>query len=395
MFWDGRKRLAGLAVLAVLAGLGMVGGGAVFWTVRHLSAKPTVVSAINAPGVAMPILSQSGSPLTHRVSKSVLLVSPRRVPNSRRQALKKAIGVRTLATRPFLWFASSARASSWSSVRGIVPVRARINIPKKNIPDGMVLSLAVEAEKGQGSVWHWSNDQYSPSGPPLKTSLSVSLQTAIGNQDQGAGSVVVINNQGQVVAALGSNKGPNRLWSGHPVGLAELPPLMALALGNSSVRNSLPPGASLAKIADVWGMSRFRAALDALGFSQPSLFGEQIPGPSLPGHLSPQAFSQGAQLYATALELARSYLPFVDEGRISSLSLLTAPQPLAHSVAGDFGAVLRDMPQITQSHRTFRVWRPAGYYAVILEPSPGLVAVLQGAATKNTLAVAKAMANLK
>ncbi len=344
------------------------------------------------PVLTGPVTSSEGRPLTVTRPQKALVINPAQISPKRRKLLARKIGERRLGTKPTLWLAPSAARRAFQGEAGVWSVTAEVIEPKPGISAPMVDSIATLAGDVSREPWVFSHGTYhlARTKRVIHTSIQTGLTRALDNNIQGNGSIVVADAHGMIEAMVG--EGTGSLWRSHAVNLALLPPLLALALNSSAVRHVLAQGAiPLKQIGQVWGTNALRQGLLALGMGQPSLSRSPKELSQVPTHPVPSTLSQGTGLFATPEELARSYLPFVDQGQVPPLAI---EPKLGHTpaLAGMFSETLQQMPAIKQNGVTFRVWRPQGSYAVILAPAQKRVAVLEGAAVVNTLAVMQILA---
>lgn len=332
-------------------------------------------------------VSPSGQRLTVERPEKLLEVNPELVPAADRKLLSRQMHRDKLGSRPLVWLSSERNIRRWDHLPGVRTVIAKVNVPLVGLPGSILTTAEREQAISAPEVWSLAGSIYKPVARPIKTTIDPSLQAAIAADIRGSGSAVVANSRGEVQAVVGSR------WSqAVPLGLAGLPPMLALALDNSSVIHELAHGAvSLSSMATVWGLSSAQSAFTTLGLGQGPFWGIAS-GSHMPSRMSGSVLAGTTHIDVSPAQLLRSYLPIVVDDRIEPLTLVhVASLPRAH-LFGKFSTTRAQMPLVTEDSVRFRVWRPSGSYVVILSRSLGEVAVLQGSAESDMLALMQWMA---
>lgn len=397
MSWDRRIKVgssaAGVAAL-ILAGL--------WYTVMRVPVAKTfrmAPSIVSHPIFTRPLLGSDGLPLLVRKQVSGLMVVPGQLPDWARHDLVGHVSPGLMKQSQFLWNGTSklfGRARGWS-VPGLYPVTLEEWVPGGGVSRGLIESWA--QAHGQYGVARLMPDHgvFIPAaqaaGERLAWSASLSQQSL--SLLPSGGIFAAVDGQGRVRTLLADPSQRGIAWEPRPVGLGLVPALTAEALGSQNILLSVKGSSDLlGQLATAWGSTKIKQGLLALGMgSATSLSGQPIKNPPLPRAAS-SVMSQGHALWATPLELARAYLPFIRKGLLPPLTAGQVPETLeTHGVplvatASDLTEVARALPTVMVNGQIFSVWRPNGNFAVAFTQSHGgMVLVAEGSATNTLLAL--------
>ncbi len=378
-----------------------VGLSAVLGVLAIIAIRPMWFRASAVPAPVMtshpvlegPVLGMGGRSLTRLATEPAVLVWASEVPASDRRALSRAMQAPIPSDGAALWMAPKAARLLWERrIPALQQVTVKTWVPKQGIPRAVVAAAAGAVHATTRGPWKLVQGTYQV--PLGGTSVSVDLAPRLSAQLSEVagvhGAVVVLNRQGQWVGAGDTES--SALWQARPVAMAALPPILAMALTDRPVASSMSRHAlSLSQMANLWGAAGFSRGLSQLGYHEGRMGFSPDANPALP-KLSPSVFSEGAGLHATPLELAQSYLPFL--GSRARLSMHGAAPPagrVPRGLAAALKEVLDQMPSVAVDGLSYRIWRPAGDYAVVLAPRLGEVAVLEGTAVQRTMSVIQIM----
>lgn len=336
-----------------------------------------------------PVVGLGGHTLTRLATRTALLVEPSTVPAAERAALGHAIGSPVPSHGSYLWMAPASVRRLWTRrVPALQRVRVQRWIPQPGVPIGVLSAAAAASHAVTRGPWSLEHGIYqiAATSPTVRLDLDGQLSHALSQAVGDRGAVVVLSRRGEWIGAAGSQKGA--IWQGRPVGMAGLPPLLAWALADKRVASKVNKEAlSLSQMAALWGTGGLIGALHTLGYATGRIGFSPDPNPALPT-LSSAVFSSGTGLRATPLELAQSFLPFVGSpARVAMQGAPARARRLSGQVSKTLREVLDQMPSVTLNGISYRIWRPAGDYAVIIAPELREVAVLEGAAVERTMSV--------
>ncbi|MCL5116557.1 MAG: hypothetical protein M1272_05340 [Firmicutes bacterium] len=343
--------------------------------------------------LAGPVWGSHGRVMTRQVTRPALLVVPAELSASLKSRLARAMGS-PLGTENILWMAGAGPQRYWTGkhLKGISPVRAAVWVPRIGASSSLIMMAARSSGAVSRGPWTWRRGAYRLSGSAksVHTTVNASLTQSLAPLVAPGGAVFVVGRQGALLAGVGAPSGQGALWRPEPAGMAVLPPLLGLALQRNAVYQALDGGQStLSAIAAAWGEKGLSESVAALGFGSSKVGAMTLAAPRVSSPLSANALEQGQGLSPTPLEVARSYLPFLDQGRFPPLAVSTDSRPArirAIAAKSALSQVLSQLPQVKVGSMVFRVWRPQGLYAVVLAPRVGVEAVLEGPATRNTMA---------
>ena len=384
---------AGVAAL-ILAGL--------WYTMMRVPATKTfriAPSVVSHPLFIGPLFGASGQPLLARKQVPALMVVPDQLPTWVRQDLVGHVSPKLMKQSQFLWNGSSnlfRRARGWS-VSGLYPVTLQEWVPGVGVSWSLAKSWG-EAH-GQYGVAQLNPDHgvFSPAAKTVAERLawSASLSQRAMSLVPSGGIFAAVDGQGRVRTLLANPSQRAIAWNPRPLGLGLVPALTAEALGSPKILLSVKGSSDLlGQLATAFGPSKIKQGLLALGMgSASSLAGQPIKNPTLP-QISASVMSQGHALWATPLELARAYLPFIRHGLLPQLTASLVPEPLqTHGVplvanSSNLTEVAQALPTVMVNGQKFSVWRPAGNFAVAFtESHGGMVLVAEGSATDTLLAL--------
>lgn len=364
--------------------------------IRPMWFRPSAIAGpvmTGHPVLQGPVLGMGERGLTHLATERALLVVASEVPASARRALSLAMKAAIPVHGSYLWVVSGAARREWQHrIPALKEVAVKMWVPNPGISGALIDAAARASHATTRGPWQLSQGAYqvSPSGRSVRLAVDGRLSARLSQVVGGHGAVVILNHDGQWIGAAAVRAAA--LWRGRPVAMAGLPPMLALALSDQKVASAVAQHAlSLTQMAKRWGAAGLSRGLDQLGYHQGRMGFSPDSNPALPS-LQASVFSQGAGLQATPLELAQSYLPFL--GSRAHVSMQGGPA-LTHRVSRQFAAalneVLNQMPSVSVNGLSYRIWRPAGDYAVVLAPKLGEVAVLEGAAVQRTMSVIQIM----
>jgi cell division protein FtsI/penicillin-binding protein 2 len=300
------------------------------------------------------------------------------------------MGVRRIGKRPVLWLTSVANQEHLGHTAGIEAVWARVLVPDNGLSLDTLQALAKASRDWTRGSWNWSRGQYQLGRirTGLQSTVNGGLTTDLKEVWSGSGTALIVNSRGAMVAlAAGSEQS---LWARHAIGQALLPPMLALAVTVPAVRKALEqPHSELTGVALAWGTDDVRRGLQTLGVTVDATRRWRKPSTQM----IMDSLSQGSSLTATPLQLAQSYLPFVSGGRIGPVWVRQTRPPLGHTIDGEFGRVLQQLPAVTLAGTRFRVWRPVGSYAIVIAPKQHQIAILEGDWVNAAVSVMQVMAN--
>lgn len=393
MQWDRRVALGSSATVAILAALSVwYVFGRTPPQITYLR-KPTYASSPLFSGAAMGDL---GIPLTTKVLEPALVVVPSELPAWARAQIEHQLGASLMRQTQFIWDGHSAlfqKARGWA-ITGLYPATVKTWTPVLGMSRTVLQAAAGATQYTRGPLTlkgsDWSIPVVREEKLAWNLALTRSLQPLLGT----GGVVAVIDGQGQLMTLSGNPSDRGLAWQPHPVGLGLVPCLMAEALAEPRLLNEVKNGQNMLKqLSDAWGSSKIQRALQRLGLGAPqSIKGQPVTNPPLP-HPSPEVMSQGHALWATPLEMARAYLPFIRHGAIAPITPYLATQaiepgqPLV-APPSTLLEVTRGLPILVMGGIRFSVWRPDGNFAVAYTATDGgLIVVVEGPATNNTIAL--------
>ena len=389
MAWNRRTMMvsssAGVAILAALAALALLR--------TNVPSAPAPIRVAYAPRPTWgdAVLASGGQRLTRLQLGSGWLIDPPLVPRRVRQTLRGQ-GIRIRKGAMLLLSAGSRGLTSGPGVAKAKTLAWEAVVPSEH----GILGLIIEASKRESrGPWHNVRGHWQlGSAPPIHTTLSAGLSESIASAVGSGGAVLVVNRRGQVLAA--DQQGQN-WWAAYPVGASALPALLAAALSHASVLSRVgASGATLTTVWNAWGASGLQQALEHLGFGTVRLGSMGVSTHDIPTTVTLGTLTGGQGLSSGSLQLARAYLPFIDGGHEPTLSVLPGGASSSGSsilTQASVSTVLSGLPAIKEQGRTMRVWRPAGHWSIIIDPSQHQLAILEGPATASTLSVAEDLAS--
>ncbi len=208
---------------------------------------------------------------------------------------------------------------------------------------------------------------------PMQTTIHPGLSVRLGRWLPPAGEIIVVNAQGEVVALVGRGTAWRQTI---PAGGLLVPPMLAEALVDPSPLSRLT-SVSLPALARVWGKGGRRAAWTKLGLGRSALPPEAAPT----GAPSAILKASSSPVYASLASVAKAYLPFIDQHRSESATLiLNSGRPVGRVVssagsARAFLEVARQVPTLAIGRSTVAVWHPVGQSGAVgwnSGPSPWL-----------------------
>ncbi len=394
MKWNRQVVIGSSAALAILAALGI---WMVFFRLPGSPSYSSVPSFASSPVLSRQIVGQQDLRLTRSYHRPALVVVPKLLPDWAQREIKHQVGARLMHRRQFIWDGTSplfVQARHWA-ISGLYPTLIAAYQPAPGMSAAalmLVESSAPVYSKGpfflnQG-LWGVKQQR------PVSTSLSIALSRKLEPLIPNGGVLAAINGQGQIRMVASNPSNRHISWQPRPVGLGLVPPLIAEAMTNPQLLKQVAHGSDvLGQLGTDWGGRKIQQALMRLGVdSGVSVLGQLVKNPALPKP-SPLVLSEGHALWATPLEVARAYLPFLNQGELPSLTINSATthfgvgRPLA-APEGTLTAVTQFLPTVVTSGIRFSVWRPDGNYAVAYTSlDHGLVLVAGGPATSNIIAV--------
>lgn len=340
-----------------------------------------------------PIVGSYGRPLTRLARIRALVVVPSEIPKDDRPLIVKAFGLGTMPASAVLVRLTSSQETRWAhkNVPGIHWVVAQEWLGRSEVGTNVVKWAAIQdGDVGTLIERRTSSGSYEVANAIAHVaSVNVALSQHLGALMGARGSVVVVNHRGQVLAAVDTNR--ELMDAGVSVGMADFPPLLAVALHDPSVQKVVQENsASLSRIVTVWGPGRMRSGIQELGLLASPLW--KVASPSQVGAVNgAQVVTGTSQVRVSPLAVARTYLPFVNGGRDTSLLIGTEtahPHRMAARLnAAMFREVLGQLPVVRDNGHTYRVWRPDSRFAVLIDERGGYVAVLEGTAAKKSLSI--------
>jgi hypothetical protein len=327
-----RRRIAGAVAAALLAAAvgrasGLTGAGG--------RAAPGIVATVAVGG--MPLRAATGAPLTAWVRRSVAVVVPEWVPPGARRVTRAVFGWPPDTTsRGVMRWAPATVLHGWA-YPGVLDATVPILAPRP--PLSRVLWQLLEQPfrgtrtaitvtirgTGPGSVTIRGR---APAGHPVRTTLRAPWIAALTRTLPPGASLAALDGDGHLLAWAANRANPALIRWAQPVGITLLPPLLAVALDDPaawdrgrSVHLSLPA------LAARWGRVNILAGYRALGVAEPPWPGvETAP---LPTRLGPDALIHGQGVVASALAVARAWLPFVAGGHLPAVTVTTSPRMVA------------------------------------------------------------------
>lgn len=394
MKWDRRVIMGSSAALAILAAVGV-------WMVfSRLPASPSyssLPSYASSPVLVRKIVGPQNVPLTRPYHRPALVVVPRLLPDWAKREIEHQVGVTMMHRRQFIWDGISqlfVQARHWA-IPGLYPFSIAEYQPTPGISTNtlmLVQSSTPVYSKGPFFLnqRQWNVKQQSPVSTSLSITLSRKLKPLIPN----GGVLAAINGRGQIRMVASNPSNRHISWQPRPVGLGLVPPLIAEAMAEPQLlKQRAHESDILEQLGKDWGGKKIQQALIRLGLDRGvSVSGQLVKNPGLPKPSS-LVLSEGHALWATPLEVARAYLPFVDQGELPSLTIKPVPttfgggQPLVAPVS-TLNAVTKFLPTVVTSGIRFSVWRPDSNYAIAYTSMDhGLVLVAGGPATSHIIAL--------
>lgn len=345
-----------------LAALGLALLGATLVIGGHGSGKSRVVASrpqtVQGPGVwALTVVAADGQPITGW----------------------RTVDAGLTGSNPPRWVVGEAGAG-----------QVKVEVSQPVSPVWRTLVEVIGRERGAQAVrWQLHGERYQPAvRPRITTTVVARLSQDLAHVLPPGGQAVVVGADGSVLAAVGNPRGQGVAWQPFPAGTALMPPLMAMALGQPGLwPNNLPLGGwrAIGDLATRWGGQAIWDALQRLGVGREVLAGAPVAPPPLPAP-SPALLSRPGLIWVTGLELARAYLPFIDNGAAPPLHVIAGEGGQAAPVGDgkNFQSVAALLPKLTTPSVAFRVWRwqaasPGGAnVAVLFSDHPAVVAVFAG-----------------
>ncbi len=361
----------------VVGGVGvLLAAAALFLYSRHQ--LPQRAAALN-PTMGQKLIGYSGRPLTVGRVEPVLLVMPRRLSLLDRRLVARAMKRGSLGSFPVLWQAPSRVWRQWQATAGILAVHARVEEPVAGVAKSALATYIRAAGIRPKVDWVLHGTTYQPvslSGR-ARVTINPGLEARLAREVKGSQSILVVAQDGKIRATAGDWTRADR------IGSAALPPLLAEALAQRSVKSALQPGLlTLSALSRIWGNRASWAVAQKLG-----LIESLKPKGSLLNGSTP--------LQVTPEQLAQSYVAFINQDQLVSLTLNAQEVPNSRGAGGDFPMVLSVLPAVDENSVLFKVWRPVGKYTVILAPTLHELAVLQGIGESGMVAVMRMMATTK
>lgn len=401
MKWDRRIIMGSSTALAILAAIGI-------WMVffRLPASAPGYSSApsyTSSPVLVREILGQQNARITRPYHRPALVVVPKLLPDWAQREIERQVGVKMMHRHQFIWDGSSQlflQARHWA-IPGLYPLSIDVFKPIVGISQSALMLVENSTPIYSTGPFYldsggrWGVKRRSPALTSLSAPLSQKLEPLIPN----GGVLAVINGQGQILMVASNPSSRHLSWQPRPVGLGLVPPLIAEAMAEPQLLKQVAHGSDiLEQLGKDWGGNKIQQALMRLGVeSGISIPGQPVKNPALPKP-SPLELSEGHALWATPLEVARAYLPFLNQGALLPLTVNATAirfangKPLA-APTGTLNAVTKFLPTVVTNGIRFSVWRPDGNYAVAYTAlDHGLVLVAGGAATSNIIGVIHAAA---
>lgn len=372
MHWNGRTMLGSAAAVAVV-GLGVLAATRVFHVIPTKTEPSRVWSSTSITSPVF-ITGADQKPFWRLTTKSVVVVDPRDMSLSQRRHLGHLLDLSPGPNRPFLWMGSRRNMKRWLSMPGIFLAKAQLPRPVTEVPLSLITPTRRARSVAKPLSWTFRGGEYRPDfyQARLATTLSLTMQRQLVGMVHGAGAILIVQGNGLVEAGWGRT-----LSEVKPLGLSALPPLLAIALNDPGVSQQIRrTDWSLPKAARRWTTAAVGSSLQQLGLSEGVTTAPAV-----------AILAGRAALSVTPMQLAQSYLPFLDHDQAPRVVAVGPTRAPSERITGQFGLIEREMPQLTVGGMTFGVWRPAGSYAVILAPRLDAVAVLQGAAQRDMLAI--------
>jgi hypothetical protein len=283
------------------------------------------------------------------------------------------------------------QALHWN-ISGLYHTAIREAVPRAGVSASVVNAVTASAVP-RTPLLVWDGQGFAASGGTVQTSMSLPLTRQLAGLVPAGGSVVVLSGNGAIRDQEGSPLGKGISWQPHPVGQALTPVMLAIALAHPPLFRGLQPTAGpqlLDTIAARWDLPHIKEALVSIGFgSRTSVRGQPLTNPRLP-EMAPAVLSAGRDLWGTADEVAAAYLPFINDGTMLPLHWgAGVPKHVKRpSViqAGALHAVDSVIPTEFAAGVDFHVWRPdANFMVAYTQDDGGMILVLEGPATSNTL----------
>lgn len=347
--------------------------------------------AVTGPfGIDAILESASGAPLVQERAISAVVVVPARMAPWARLKLPE-----TLARKPEGLWLSPPPAWLGSRIAGVHTVKVQILQPLNGLSPRYLTIAAQETGRYGPLVFRPSisgKTWAAATKAPVRLALSLGLSRALSKTLGAGGSVLAVTGQGQIVALASNPWGRGIFWRPHPAGLALVPPLLAEALDHPEIFSglSVSDGPRLLElVAKRWGASAIAQALDRAGIGKgSSLIGQPAANPPL-AHPATTLMTSGQALWVTPEEVARAYIPFIDNGLTPMLTAggavsptVAANRPLL-ATPSSLALVRETLPVLIAGGIRFRVWRPDSNFAVALTRTHGgLVVVAEGPADR-------------
>ncbi|MCY0880569.1 MAG: hypothetical protein OWS74_01100, partial [Firmicutes bacterium] len=345
-------------------------------------------------------LDAQDKPLAHWQKSSALIVIPEQLPAWARQALATHVSLQhwLKGNRPFIWNGHSeffAQAVKWHCA-GLhaVQVNGLQEASGFSTAEEKIVAAAARIPSQTHTV-HWSAQGFVPTVKTVRTTLQPALSQLLGHSLKQAGSILVVNGQGQIAAAASYPKKSGEAWQPTPAGLSLQPVLLAAALQDGQLVHALkgtPDSQALAQLAKDWGDRHIARAAQQLGIGQAdAVVGQQIADTSLPSSATTWMTSADNALWVTPAEVARAYLRSgIASHAVGQLTLLDHVDSKRHaqksSPKSSVLTLRNDLPQVQVNGWTFSVWKAPHSPAVAFTAQDGgWVMVLQGAAVRSTI----------
>ncbi len=396
MAWDRRVKVGSSAagvVALLLAGAWYIFSQAP--TPKGFRMTPT---SIAHPLLDRPLEGISGQPLLGQRRVPVLMVVPDQLPGWVRKDLKSHVRPVFLKEHQFLWDGTSVlfnKARGWS-VSGLYPTSVLEWVPLAAMSHRLVNAWAkghdgysVGPLTPQRGMFVWGTPDWTPERLSWSTKLTRLSESVLNS----GGALAVIDGEGRVRTLVANPNHRGIAWEPRPVGLGLVPPLTAEALGSQGILLKIKGSSNLlGQLANAWGAHPIIQGLRLLGMGDPTtLSGQPVQNPPLPKS-AVSVMSQGHALWATPLEVARAYLPFVRQGLIPTLTASATPSTLKTqgvplvATASNLNQVASVLPAVMADGLKFSVWRPDGNFAVAFSQADGgMVVVAEGPATQSIL----------
>lgn len=326
------------------------------------------------------LASHGGRDLLSHHQQTVAVVVPKQMP-------RWAIHLLPQSARRYREAIWATVPQEWihSGISGVHTVSLRQWVPKFPVSQTLLQTMA-------RSVRQWGHAQAMPANGKWavslhglrKTTVRMRLMQTLEPAMAPDSSIVVINAQGQVLSVQANPVGRKLAWQPRPIGTTLSPLMMAQASSHPSLFKGLTATSGtdvMTQVASRWGGTSIQHAFERLGITSGDvLVGQPVNDPALPSP-SPRLMTGAVTVWATPLQVARAYLPFVAHGQIPQLTAVVRHTHTSHRryrviSPTILAEVAGHLPLTVINGVRFRVWRPNGSYAVAFTQQDGGLVVV-------------------